>query len=130
MKSCLSPRQPRSMPCAALFPIVVFVTKAFDGSPWSLIAASGMTGTLLHVDEPLDVNAPAYSTRAWSILFFAEGTMLKSIPIQSPATGAASADVNTIGFAAVPTATSAPVAGLSDVNVVTRREPFFLKRTT
>ena len=112
MKSgCESLCQPRSMPCAALSARIVSLTKAPFGTPRTRMAASGIDGfVVLQVELPVPVRPPAYSTRANSILLLlARGEPLNAIPIQSPAFGVASADVKTIGFCAVPTATSAPV---------------------
>ena len=61
-------------------------------------------------------------------LLVAVGRSPKRRPSQSPAAGAASSDVKTMGFAGVPTATSDARAGVVLEATATRKMPPFLKR--
>src|SRR5262249_60153999 len=75
------------------------------------------------------VTLPAYSMRTWSSASFGFAAEPNVMPTQSPAAGAADADVNTIGAAAVPRATSAPDAGFVPVKCSTARTPSDSKRS-
>src|SRR5450432_603184 len=110
------------MPFDAQSEIAVLVTISPDGGPKMRIAASLMPeGLLGHEALPVTLAAPAYS-----ILVDATGTSRSQIPFQSPAAGVGWAEVNTMGAAAVPTATSAPVAGSVPSNSSMRICPPFL----
>src|ERR1022692_1224645 len=117
------------MPFDAQSEIVVLVTISPDGGPKMRIAASLMAEELMgHEALPVTLAAPAYSTFAYAILVEALGTARSQIPFQSPAPGVGSAEVNTMGAAAVPTATSAPVAGAVPSNWSMRICPPLLNR--
>src|SRR5688572_25290691 len=98
-KSTGLPVHARSIPFLALCEIAVFVTNAAVGGPKIAIAASFEPGSgaaaVPHEKPPVPVSAPAYSTRAKSILLRGSGTPRRKIPTQSPAAGVASADVKT-----------------------------------
>src|SRR5438132_3965361 len=107
MKSGLvSLRKPRSMPLDALSLMVVWVMKTLVGSPPLMRMAASLMGVAGYMHESLpEVDAPpANSTMTLSRRELGAGIEPKKIPSQSPAAGAASAEVKRMGLSTVPTA--------------------------
>ena len=105
------PSNPMVTPCPATSLNTELVMNALGGCAVKITAPSYSVMSL-HVRSEHPQSPPAYSMRTWSSLFVACGTPPNQTPRQSPAFGAADADVKTIGLSAVPSARTAPVERL------------------